>query len=122
MAVLVYPLVDTLRIFIYRVVRGMSPFSADRNHLHHQLLDMGLGHAETVIVVYFFNIVIIGISLYLELLYIDPNYTLIIVASISLLSTQIPFFVRRRQNSILKGQDREQEECVVKSIVKENAK
>lgn len=98
MAVLVYPLVDTLRIFIYRAVRGVSPFSADRNHLHHRLIDIGLSHKGTVIIVYTVNVLVIGLTLGLSTLYINPNYILIIVALTSLTLAQIPFFITKKKN------------------------
>lgn len=59
MAVLVYPLVDTFRVFFYRAIRGVSPFSADRNHIHHNLLALGFSHRTTVITLYLFNVVIV---------------------------------------------------------------
>ena len=96
MAVLVYPLVDTLRIFIYRAVRGVSPFSADRNHLHHRLIDIGLTHKWTVICIYFFNISII--TLVLSLTYINTNYLLMIVAATAMLLAQIPFLIKKIKN------------------------
>jgi UDP-N-acetylmuramyl pentapeptide phosphotransferase/UDP-N-acetylglucosamine-1-phosphate transferase len=46
LAVLAFPLLDTLRVFIVRVRQGRSPFSADRNHLHHHLLARGLDHKQ----------------------------------------------------------------------------
>lgn len=42
--ILIMPLLDTLRVFTIRIVNGRSPFSPDRNHLHHMLLDKGLSH------------------------------------------------------------------------------
>jgi UDP-GlcNAc:undecaprenyl-phosphate GlcNAc-1-phosphate transferase len=105
MAVLVYPLVDTLRIFIYRAVRGVSPFSADRNHLHHRLIDIGLSHKGTVIIIYIVNILIIGLTLGLSSLYINPNYTLIIVGLTSLTLAQIPFFITKKKNRTAKEND-----------------
>lgn len=59
MAVLVYPLIDTFRVFFYRAIRGVSPFSADRNHIHHNLLDMGLSHAATVGCIALLNILVV---------------------------------------------------------------
>ncbi|MBL0131618.1 MAG: undecaprenyl/decaprenyl-phosphate alpha-N-acetylglucosaminyl 1-phosphate transferase [Chitinophagaceae bacterium] len=44
-AVLIVPLLDTLRVFGIRIINGRSPFTPDRNHVHHLLLDRGLGHA-----------------------------------------------------------------------------
>jgi UDP-GlcNAc:undecaprenyl-phosphate/decaprenyl-phosphate GlcNAc-1-phosphate transferase len=63
MAILVYPLLDTLRIFIVRAVKGQSPFSADKNHLHHRLLDLGFRHAGTVLILYVYNLAIVAAAL-----------------------------------------------------------
>jgi UDP-N-acetylmuramyl pentapeptide phosphotransferase/UDP-N-acetylglucosamine-1-phosphate transferase len=41
---LAIPLLDTLRVFIIRLSRGLSPFSPDRNHIHHMLQDLGFSH------------------------------------------------------------------------------
>ncbi|GAA4463474.1 MraY family glycosyltransferase [Nibrella saemangeumensis] len=43
--ILIIPIFDTLRVFMVRILAGRSPFSADRNHMHHILLDNGLSHA-----------------------------------------------------------------------------
>lgn len=43
-SILIVPLLDTLRVFSIRIARGRSPFSPDRNHIHHLLLDRGLNH------------------------------------------------------------------------------
>ena len=69
-----YPLADTLRIFIIRAGKGQSPFSADRNHLHHRLLDCGFSHPKTVIIIYIFSI--ISVSLSLLSYFIGPSLTL----------------------------------------------
>lgn len=45
-SILLIPLLDTLRVFSVRIVSGRSPFSADRNHIHHLLLDRGLNHSQ----------------------------------------------------------------------------
>jgi len=66
MAVLAYPLLDTLRIFIYRMIRGNSPFTADNNHIHHRLLKLGLNHAQTVGVIYFFNLALIALTVFFK--------------------------------------------------------
>jgi UDP-GlcNAc:undecaprenyl-phosphate/decaprenyl-phosphate GlcNAc-1-phosphate transferase len=42
---LIIPIFDTLRVFMVRILAGRSPFSADRNHMHHIMLDNGLSHA-----------------------------------------------------------------------------
>lgn len=47
--ILIVPIFDTLRVFMVRILAGRSPFSADRNHMHHILLDNGLSHAQTTL-------------------------------------------------------------------------
>ncbi len=42
--ILMIPLLDTLRVFAIRIFHRRSPFSPDRNHIHHLLLDKGLSH------------------------------------------------------------------------------
>lgn len=46
---MVVPLLDTLRVFSLRVYRRRSPFSPDRNHIHHLLLDHGLTHRSVTL-------------------------------------------------------------------------
>ena len=43
-AILMIPLFDTLRVFGLRILDRRSPFSPDRTHVHHFLLDLGLSH------------------------------------------------------------------------------
>lgn len=43
-AILMVPLFDTLRVFSIRIVNGRSPFTPDRNHIHHLMLNKGLNH------------------------------------------------------------------------------
>jgi UDP-N-acetylmuramyl pentapeptide phosphotransferase/UDP-N-acetylglucosamine-1-phosphate transferase len=40
-AVLILPLMDTMRVFVIRIIQGRSPFSPDRNHIHHLFLRNG---------------------------------------------------------------------------------
>jgi UDP-GlcNAc:undecaprenyl-phosphate GlcNAc-1-phosphate transferase len=42
--ILGYPIADTMRVFMIRLSLGVSPFSADRRHMHHVLLDKGFSH------------------------------------------------------------------------------
>ncbi len=51
-AVFGLPLLDTAFAFIRRILHGRSPFSADRGHLHHRLIDMGFTQKQTVCILY----------------------------------------------------------------------
>src|SRR5439155_13818773 len=50
--VLGVPIIDTFWIIVRRLLNGRSPFSADRGHIHHRLLDLGLSHRQTVVLIY----------------------------------------------------------------------
>ena len=56
--VLGVPIIDTFWIIIRRVSSGRSPFSADRGHLHHRLLDLGLSHRQAVLAIYGLGIIL----------------------------------------------------------------
>lgn len=58
-SILIVPLVDTLRVFSIRIVKGRSPFSPDRNHVHHLLLDRGFSHSTVTLICVSANIVLI---------------------------------------------------------------
>ena len=57
-AVLVIPLLDFGLAVIRRLRAGKSPFSADRKHLHHRLLDMGHSHLHAVLIFYAWTAVV----------------------------------------------------------------
>ena len=50
--ILILPLLDLLLAVVRRIRRGQSPFAADREHLHHQLQDLGHSHRGAVLVFY----------------------------------------------------------------------
>ena len=58
------PLADTAFAFIRRILRGQSPFHADKGHFHHRLLALGLTQHQAVIVLYSISLVL-GIFAYL---------------------------------------------------------
>ena len=64
--VLGVPIIDTFWIIVRRVSQGRSPFSADRKHIHHRLLDLGLSHRQTVFVIYGICIVLALLALLLS--------------------------------------------------------
>ena len=60
---LIYPLTDTLRVFVLRVREGRSPFSADRLHLHHKLIDKGFTHFFAALLVAFLSFLFLTVNL-----------------------------------------------------------
>jgi len=62
-AILIIPMFDTWRVFASRIMRGVSPFKADKTHLHHLLLFAGFDHRKTSFSLYFFEIVLVLLAL-----------------------------------------------------------
>ncbi|CAN5480394.1 MraY family glycosyltransferase [soil metagenome] len=91
-AILIIPLADTFRIFLVRMMNGRSPFQADRNHIHHQLLDLGLSHREASLTLYLVNIGFILIALALR------NFSslalLYILLAMAVLLSTVPFVLK----------------------------
>ena len=52
MSIFALPLADTATAFTRRVAHGKSPFSSDRGHLHHKLVDMGFDQKHAVRILY----------------------------------------------------------------------
>jgi UDP-GlcNAc:undecaprenyl-phosphate GlcNAc-1-phosphate transferase len=64
--VLGVPIIDTFWIIIRRVSHRQSPFTPDRGHFHHRLLDLGLTHRGAVLVIYGICIALAIMSLVLS--------------------------------------------------------
>lgn len=60
--ILLIPLLDTLRVFGIRIIHGRSPFSPDRNHLHHVLLDLGFSHKKITLSLVVLSLAFIGLT------------------------------------------------------------
>jgi len=65
-AILMIPLFDTLRVFGLRILARRSPFSPDRNHIHHFLLDLGLNHRKVTLMCVVANIGFIAIAYFMR--------------------------------------------------------
>jgi UDP-GlcNAc:undecaprenyl-phosphate GlcNAc-1-phosphate transferase len=61
-AILMIPLFDTLRVFGIRILDRRSPFSPDRNHVHHFLLDLGFSHKKVTMSCVLANMVFIALA------------------------------------------------------------
>lgn len=93
--ILIVPIFDTLRVFLVRILAGRSPFSADRNHMHHILLDNGLSHARA-------TAVLCGISLFNTVMFllmhrnISNTLSLVILGCLFCLYMVVSFTLKMR--------------------------
>ncbi|MCB9277758.1 MAG: undecaprenyl/decaprenyl-phosphate alpha-N-acetylglucosaminyl 1-phosphate transferase [Lewinellaceae bacterium] len=96
--ILIIPLFDTIRVFITRIIRGQSPFRADRRHIHHLLVDFGFSHTQAtgllVLVNCLFICFVVSMSNVLEL-----HFLLAIILSVATVATlRLHLAVLRKQN------------------------
>ena len=57
------PILDTLLVIVRRRARGLPLMAADRSHLHHRLIQLGLPHRHAVLVLYVLGLLFVGLAL-----------------------------------------------------------
>ena len=100
LCILAYPAVDTLRVFAVRIFSGKSPFSADRNHIHHLLIDKGFNHGWAS----FFAVMYCAVLTLICFFLINyPNLSFFIMVGLALLFIILPMasFARSTTKKIL---------------------
>ncbi|MDB5109839.1 MAG: undecaprenyl/decaprenyl-phosphate alpha-N-acetylglucosaminyl 1-phosphate transferase [Mucilaginibacter sp.] len=99
-AILIGPIFDTLRVFIIRLLKGVSPFEGDRNHIHHRMLKLGYTHLQTTIILAGLNITAIIMVLLFSSI---GNFILIVLIFLFsiLFNWTITFFIRCRERERL---------------------
>lgn len=64
--IILIPLMDVLRVFCIRLSKGRSPFSPDRNHIHHLLLNRGFNHSQVTLTLLAVSVVFAATSFLLR--------------------------------------------------------
>jgi len=57
------PVIDSVRVYADRILRGKSAFKADKTHIHHYLLELGLSHKKITLIFLSINILVLGIQI-----------------------------------------------------------
>ncbi len=98
-AILIVPLLDTLRVFSIRIFKGRSPFTPDRNHVHHLLLDRGLGHAAVTFTCVSINIGFMLLAWFARSL--GPNYLMLVMLTLSFTGVGILYYRKPRRSTMV---------------------
>ncbi len=98
-AILIVPLLDTLRVFSVRILNGRSPFSPDRNHIHHLLLDRGLNHAAVTFTCVAINVLFILLAYFGQPL--GPNYLLLTMLSIAFSGLGVLYYQKAKKRFVV---------------------
>ncbi len=103
-SLLVLPLFDTMRVFIRRMLKGKSPFSPDKTHIHHVLLDLGLSHMQATGILVGGTLLFFGMAFMLQS--IGTTYLVLLIVSVAtLVSTLLSAYAKKRQNMLDVKQD-----------------
>ena len=97
-ATLNIPVLDTLRIMLVRVLKKKSPFRGDRNHIHHILIDKGITHFRTSMILCFINTFNLLLIFLLESYFNSVELTGVYIG-ISLIWFGIFEYIKRRESS-----------------------
>ncbi len=93
--ILIVPVYDTVRVSIVRLYHGRSPFSADREHVHHYLVDLTGSHKKATLFILIANIIFIVIAFLLSGL---RTYQLtLIMIGLAAIASYIPFHLIRKK-------------------------
>lgn len=98
-AILMVPLMDTLRVFAIRIFHRRSPFSPDRNHVHHLLLDKGLSHKEITLTLVTINIAVI-IAAYMTR-HLGVTWVILAIASLFFSGIAALYYTRPRSGLVM---------------------
>ena len=85
-AIMIVPLFDTLRVFSHRILDRRSPFSADRTHVHHYLLELGCNHKKITLLCAGANIAFIALAVSLSSLGTTLVIGILLAVAISLIA------------------------------------
>jgi len=99
--IIMIPFFDTLRVFFTRILRNKHPFTPDKSHLHHYLLDLGLSHLIATIVIILMSILIIITAFLLQSM--TTAWLLIILLGMAAMLSYMPITiveVRRRKKEV----------------------
>ncbi len=92
-SLMILPVSDTLRVMTLRIVRGKSPFYADRTHCHHDLLNLGFSHRHASNIMVAGNLLLFFVALLLKNL---PSFVLgVMMLGIGILACSLPKFWSR---------------------------
>ena len=110
-AILIVPLFDTLRVVSLRILSRRSPFSPDRNHIHHFLLDLGFSPKKIVLTCLSANLLFIALAYYLR--FTGTTVVLIGLSAAALLIVSIVYYSRPKLK--LAGFDEPQKDRIIRS-------
>lgn len=96
-AILILPIVDTLNVIVIRLANKKSPFDADKNHIHHKLLGLGLTHRRSTFYILVYYLFLVATAYFLR--HLNVNVLLAIVLILGFIGAYIPNLILKFKKS-----------------------
>ena len=92
-AILIIPIIDTMSVIIVRLLNKKSPLKADRNHIHHKVLDLGFTHKKATAFIISYYVIIILITYFLR--HIDINLLFLVLLGLGFFGAYLPNIISK---------------------------
>lgn len=98
LAILFVPLFDMVRVFCLRMKKKASPFSADKNHIHHKYLELQFSHVKSTVIIVLMDLFFTLLSL--ALIRLDVHLSLLLLLLIGLLFNFLPDMISNKRSRL----------------------
>lgn len=112
-AILMVPLFDTLRVFGLRIINRRSPFSPDKNHIHHLLLDRGWRPASVTLFCVIINLAFAGFAFWAQR-YMSCTWLIICLAAMGFAGIGVLYLTSRKLRVVHNKMNEEYKEKTVR--------
>jgi hypothetical protein len=115
LAVMAHPVMDTLRVMTMRICNRHSPFKADKTHLHHAIINIGLTHFRTTLLIIVLNLIVVAAWYLTYITGQSATTQLLVTLCVASITIIAPYF-------ILKNIQKSHPELIEKINAKNNSK
>lgn len=77
------PIIDTINVICIRLLKRQHPLKADKNHLHHQILNLGYNHIQSSVILVIINIIFISVGYVFRYVDTDKLFLIFLLLSLS---------------------------------------
>jgi len=98
-AILIVPLIDTLRVMSLRLMQKKSPFLPDNQHIHHKAIALVGNHLTATLLIIAGNVLVVALAILLNSFTININFQFLIVFLTGLVLAMVPDFILKARNN-----------------------
>lgn len=92
-AILILPIIDTLTVIIIRVSQRKSVLEADKNHIHHRVLELGFSHRRSTLYICLYYLIIVVVTYFMR--HQNINILLLTIFAIGFVGSFLPLLVKK---------------------------